>query len=131
MSVAGLNTAYITKSNWITRLFSGKGDRQVKAVNDVSFQIKPGSILGVVGESGCGKTSLAKTVAGLVSPSGGKMEFLGVDVTRSLRSATGTCCAEIQMVFQNPDSTLNPTQTVREIVARPLEDLKSGTAPGD
>ncbi len=124
LNVAGLGTSYVTKSSWIKRLLTGKGDRHVRAVNDISFQIRPGSILGVVGESGCGKTSLAKTVAGLIAPSGGTMEFLGVDVSRVVEKRDRNVLREIQMVFQNPDSTLNPTQTVREIVSRPLRISK-------
>jgi peptide/nickel transport system ATP-binding protein len=124
LSVEGLGTSYVTKSSWLRRLMTGKGDRQVKAVNDISFQIRTGSILGVVGESGCGKTSLAKTVAGLVAPSGGKMEFLGMDVTKVVEKRDRNVLREIQMVFQNPDSTLNPTQTIREIVSRPLRISK-------
>jgi peptide/nickel transport system ATP-binding protein len=77
-----------------------------------------------VGESGCGKTSLAKTVAGLVESSGGKMEFLGVDVTKVVEKRETAVMRELQMVFQNPDSTLNPTQTVREIIGRPLQVSK-------
>ena len=71
-------------------------------MDDVSFDIKPGSIIGVVGESGCGKTSLAKTVAGLVEPSGGKMEFLGVDVTEVVEKRNRRCCANCKWSSRTP-----------------------------
>ncbi len=120
LQVSGLRTAYIQKSNWLARMLAKRGDREVQAVDDISFRIRPGSILGVVGESGCGKTSLAKTVAGLVSPNAGSIEFLGVDVTKVVEKRERNVLQQLQMVFQNPDSTLNPTQSVREIVSRPL-----------
>ena len=124
LKVDHLKTTYVQKSSWFKKLFTRESDRQVKAVDDLSFDIKPGSIIGVVGESGCGKTSLAKTVAGLVEPSGGKMEFLGVDVTKVVEKRDTAVMRELQMVFQNPDSTLNPTQTVRQIIGRPLQISK-------
>jgi peptide/nickel transport system ATP-binding protein len=124
LKVDHLKTAYVQKSSWLKKLITRQGDRQVKAVDDLTFDIKPGSIIGVVGESGCGKTSLAKTVAGLVESSGGKMEFLGVDVTKVVEKRETAVMRELQMVFQNPDSTLNPTQTVREIIGRPLQVSK-------
>ncbi len=124
LKVNDLKTAYVQKSSWLKKFFTRQGDREVKAVDSLSFDVKPGSIIGVVGESGCGKTSLAKTVAGLVEPSGGTMEFLGVDVTKVVEKRDTAVMRELQMVFQNPDSTLNPTQTVRQIIARPLQISK-------
>jgi peptide/nickel transport system ATP-binding protein len=120
LRVSRLKTAYVQRASWLSRLFRRGRDRRVQAVDDVSFGLRPGSILGIVGESGCGKTSLAKTVAGLVAPSGGQIEFLGMDVTKAVEKRDPAVLRELQMVFQNPDSTLNPTQTVRQIIARPL-----------
>jgi peptide/nickel transport system ATP-binding protein len=127
LQVDGLTTTYVQKSSWFNKLLTRQGDGQVKAVDGLSFDIKRGSIIGVVGESGCGKTSLAKTIAGLVEPRDGKLEFLGVDVTRVVEKRDTAVMRELQMVFQNPDSTLNPTQTVRQIIARPL--VVSGVVP--
>jgi peptide/nickel transport system ATP-binding protein len=121
LKVARLKATYVQKTGWLKKLLTRQGDRQVKAVDDLTFDIRPGSILGVVGESGCGKTSLAKTVAGLVAPGGGQMEFLGVDVTDVVEKRDTAVLRELQMVFQNPDSTLNPTQTIRQIISRPLQ----------
>jgi len=121
LKVDHLKATYVQKTGWLKKLFSRQGDRQVKAVDDLSFEIRPGSIIGVVGESGCGKTSLAKTVAGLVEPGGGQMEFLGVDVTEVVEQRDTAVLRQLQMVFQNPDSTLNPMQTIRQIISRPLQ----------
>jgi peptide/nickel transport system ATP-binding protein len=125
LQVDHLKTAYVQKSSWFDKIFSHRGDQHVKAVDDVSFDIKPGSIIGVVGESGCGKTTLARTVAGLVAPTEGTLRFLGVDVTKIVEKRDPDVLREMQMVFQNPDSTLNPTQTVREIIGRPLRLSKT------
>ncbi len=127
LKLNGVKTHYVTKMPWWKKLITHREERRVRAVDNISFNVRPGSIIGVVGESGSGKTSLAKTVAGLVAPTDGKMEFLGVDVTKVVEKRNKVVLRELQMVFQNPDSTLNPTQTVRQIIARPLEISK--TAP--
>ena len=125
LKLSHVQTAYVEKSSWLKRLATGKRERRVTAVDDISFDVGPGSIIGVVGESGCGKTSLAKTVAGLVAPASGKLEFLGVDVSRVVEKRDRDVLRELQMVFQNPDSTLNPTMTVRQIISRPLRISKT------
>ncbi|HIR14818.1 MAG TPA: dipeptide ABC transporter ATP-binding protein [Candidatus Choladousia intestinavium] len=90
----------------------------LKAVDGVSFQIKPGETLGLVGESGCGKTTVGRTLLRLYEPTGGKIYFNGEEVTRqnmlSLRK-------EMQMVFQDPYSSLNPRMTVEDIIGEPLD----------
>ncbi len=99
----------------------------VKAVDDVNLMAWKKSTLGIVGESGCGKTTLAKCVAGLVSPNGGKMDFIGIDVARVVEQRPVELLKELQMIFQNPDSTLNPSRSVGEAIARPLQLF--GTVP--
>ncbi len=125
LRLSHVQTAYVQHAGWLGRILARKSDRRVKAVDDVSLDVRPGSIIGVVGESGCGKTSLAKTVAGLVAPADGKLEFLGVDISKVVEKRRPDVLRELQMVFQNPDSTLNPTQTVRQIIARPLQVCKT------
>jgi len=121
LSLSHLKTFYTDKPSWIGRLVAGKKEQCVKAVDDVSVDLESQTILGVVGESGCGKTSLAKTIVGLIAPTEGRIEFLGVDVSKIVEKRPGGIRKELQMVFQNPDSTLNPTQSVRQIIARPLQ----------
>ena len=91
--------------------------RHVHAVDDISFEVRPGEILALVGESGCGKTTTAKLLMGLEQPSGGTIHFRGQDVaTFDLKQMR----RQIQMVFQDPYESLNPRMTVFEIVAEPL-----------
>ena len=94
--------------------------RQVKAVNGVSFDVPKGSTLGIVGESGCGKSTLIRTIIGLEASSGGQAQFLGLDITNELADRSSQIIEELQMVFQNPDSTMNPSYTVGQQIGRPL-----------
>jgi peptide/nickel transport system ATP-binding protein len=121
LELSALQTFYTDTPSWLGRLVFRKKERSVKAVDDVSMELQQQAILGIVGESGCGKTSLAKTVAGLIPPTGGKIEFLGVDVSKVVEKRPKEVLRQLRMVFQNPDSTLNPTQSVRQILARPLK----------
>jgi peptide/nickel transport system ATP-binding protein len=93
----------------------------VKAVDGVSFQLPRGKTLGVVGESGCGKSTLIKTVIGLEDMTGGEAQFMGFDITKKVGKRDTDTIRELQMVFQNPDSTMNPSYSVGEQIARPLK----------
>jgi peptide/nickel transport system ATP-binding protein len=97
----------------------------VKAVDDVSLMAWKNSTVGIVGESGCGKSTLAKCIVGLVSPNSGKMDFIGNDVTRVVEQRPVELLEDLQMIFQNPDSTLNPKRSVGEAIARPLQLFKT------
>ncbi|MBF0235065.1 MAG: ATP-binding cassette domain-containing protein, partial [Desulfamplus sp.] len=99
--------------------------RYIKAVDDVSLVIPRGSVLGIVGESGCGKSSLVKGLVGLEKVSGGKAELMGFDITIPVADRSLTLIRELQMVFQNPDSTLNPSFTVGQQIARPIRRFKT------
>ena len=100
----------------------------LKAVDGVSFNIKPGETLGLVGESGCGKTTVGRTLHHLYKPTGGEFYFDGELVTdkniHSLRK-------EMQMVFQDPYSSLNPRMTVEDIIGEPLDIHKLYTSKGE
>ncbi|WP_255171176.1 ABC transporter ATP-binding protein [Natrononativus amylolyticus] len=93
---------------------------EVKAVDGVSFDVRRGETYAIVGESGCGKTSLGKTVARLLEPTSGTIEFRGQDIAafddRQLKSIR----REIQVVYQDPTSSLNPRKRIKDIVAEPL-----------
>jgi peptide/nickel transport system ATP-binding protein len=106
--------------------FFGLGEkRYVKAVDDVSLRVSKGRTLGLVGESGCGKSSLVKGLIGLEPLTDGKMQFLDIEVREEVTSRTANLIKEMQMVFQNPDSTLNPSYSVGKQIARPIRRFKT------
>ncbi|WP_028030548.1 ABC transporter ATP-binding protein [Gemmobacter nectariphilus] len=101
----------------------------VHAVNGVSFSVARGEVLALVGESGCGKSTVAKTIARIHPPTGGQVQVDGTDITRLTPRALLPVRAKMQMIFQDPFASLNPRQKVRDIVAEPLlQQLGSGRA---
>ncbi len=93
----------------------------VKAVDDVSFTLHEGETVGLVGESGCGKTTLARTLMRLLRPTAGQIRFDGHDITTAGRKALQPLRRDMQMVFQDPFASLNPRKTVRQLIAAPLQ----------
>ena len=101
---------------------------QVYAVDGISFSIRPGETLGLVGESGCGKSTVARTVLRLIEPTAGSILLDGQDVTRLGQSAMRPYRRQMQMIFQDPFSSLNPRMSAGDIVGEPL--MVHGIAAG-
>jgi oligopeptide/dipeptide ABC transporter ATP-binding protein len=93
---------------------------QVHAVDDVSFTLHQGETLGIVGESGCGKTTLIRTLVRLIDSTGGAIRFEGGDITKANRKQLEPIRRKMQMVFQDPQASLNPRKRVAQILATPL-----------
>jgi peptide/nickel transport system ATP-binding protein len=100
--------------------FRAEGGK-VKAVSGISLDLAPGETLGLVGESGCGKSTTGRLITRLLEPTGGKITYRGQDITHASRKELAPVRSEIQMIFQDPYSSLNPRQTVGSIIGGPME----------
>jgi peptide/nickel transport system ATP-binding protein len=108
---------------WLNRVVERKPRQYVHAVDGISFAIERGKTLALVGESGCGKSTVARLLVGLYTPTRGSVSYDGVDATAALRSSEGrTLRRRMQMIFQDPYASLNPRWRVRDIVAEPLRE---------
>ena len=118
----------ILKVDGLQKYFKVGNRQTLKAVDNVSFEIKQGEILGLVGESGCGKSTIGKTIVRLHKPTGGKILYKGQDINLMKGDVSTNYCTAVQMIFQNPYSTLNPRMTIGDIVGEGIryyrKDLK-------
>jgi oligopeptide transport system ATP-binding protein len=105
---------------WLRSLKDGQAP-VVRAVDGVSFTVEAGATLGLVGESGCGKSTVARSIVRLIQPTGGSIRFDGIELTTLSNDAFDRLRPDIQMVFQDPTASLNPRLTVRRMVGEPLK----------
>jgi len=115
LAVTSLTRVFDVSAPWLNRLIERKPRQFLRAVDDISFQVPAGGCLSLVGESGCGKSTVARLVTGLHAPSRGEIVF-AADIDGAPLSA--------QMIFQDPYASLNPRWRVRDIIAEPLRELK-------
>ena len=128
VSIRGLKTYYAIRGSFASRIL-GREAGHVRAVDDVTIELRRGEVLGLVGESGSGKTTTARVVVKLTKQTGGTMLLDGEDVSelwgvKELRAYR----RRVQMIFQDPYETLNPKQTIHDFVAEPL--VVNGLASG-
>jgi peptide/nickel transport system ATP-binding protein len=123
LSARGLTKVFVTRGDGA--VFAGKS--RFTAVDDVSFDVPRGKTLGIVGESGSGKSTTARMIAKLIEPTSGRLEFDGVEVGRASGGALAAFRSNVQVVFQDPFSSLNPRHTVEKIISAPL--LYQGIRP--
>ncbi len=108
---------------WLTRVLERQPKRMLQAVDGVSFEIERGSTLALVGESGCGKSTVARLMVGLYTPTRGSFSFEGLDAHATYESLQGhKLRTRIQMIFQDPYASLNPRWTVQDILGEPLTE---------
>lgn len=112
--------------NLRTGFIFNKAAGSVKAVDDISFFIKKGETFGLVGESGCGKSTAARLVLRLLQPSAGEIYYKGINILKLKRSQMFKYRREIQIIFQDPYASLSPRMTIGDIVSEPLEIHRVG-----
>ncbi|QXP73100.1 ABC transporter ATP-binding protein [Tenacibaculum sp. AHE15PA] len=115
LEIKNLHKNFISNASWFSK------PTVVKAVNNVSFKIYEGETLGLVGESGCGKTTLSRTILQLENASSGEIIYNGQDITKLSKSAFKKLRKEIQIIFQDPFSSLNPRITVGNAILEPMK----------
>ena len=116
-----LEVRHLRKCFPIQKSLFGKTQKELVAVDDISFKLMPGETLGIVGESGCGKTTMGRTLLKLTQPSGGQIFFKGKDISSLSKSQMRPIRTQMQIIFQDPYSSLPPRSTVGDILSEPVK----------
>jgi peptide/nickel transport system ATP-binding protein len=123
VQVRDLSKTFDVSAPWLNRVLERRSKQFVHAVDGVSFSIERGKTLALVGESGCGKSTVARLLVGLYEPTRGTVSFDGVDAAKTLASSAALALRRrMQMIFQDPYASLNPRWKVQDIVAEPLRE---------
>jgi len=118
--VESLKRGFDVSASWLNRVLEGQERQYLKAVDGIDFEIPQGETFGLVGESGCGKSTVARLVVGLYQPSEGSIWFEGRNIGGLSRKEMAPIRRRIQMIFQDPYASLNPRWRVRDIIAEPI-----------
>ena len=116
LKVSGLKKYFLSSGG-----FTGRNKQVIKAVDGVDFEIYPGETVGLVGESGCGKTTVGRTIFKLYDPTEGSIFFEGQDIAHASKDEIFSIRSKMQMIFQDPYASLNPRHTVGEIIGAPFQ----------
>ena len=128
--VSGLTRYFDVSKPWLNRVLEGRSKQFLRAVHDVSFSINRGETFALVGESGCGKSTVARMVAGLITPSAGSVVFDDIDMAKMAGTAEMKVLRRrFQMIFQDPYASLNPRWRVDTIIAEPIRAFGLITDP--
>jgi len=130
LSVEHIKRYFDVSDPWLTRVIERQPRRILKAVDDVTFTIRRGETFSLVGESGCGKSTVARLIVGLYRPTDGRIMFDGQNLSTLGRRDMAPFRRRMQMIFQDPYASLNPRWRVRDIIAEPLHafGLPDGTS---
>jgi oligopeptide/dipeptide ABC transporter ATP-binding protein len=123
-------TVHLLEVQGLSKTFALKGGRSIRAVDDVSFVQTRGETIGIVGESGCGKSTLGRLILRLIEPTAGDVRFLGKDITLLPAEAMRAMRRHMQMIFQDPYTSLDPRMRVGSLIEEPLVIHGIGT-PGE
>ena len=121
LKIADVKKHFVAKSGWLEKA------EQIKAVEDVSLNVRRGETLAIVGESGCGKSTLARMITRLIEPTSGNIFYENLDIAHASKLQKKQLCKDIQIVFQDPFSSLNPTMSVGALIGEPLKVHKIGS----
>jgi len=124
LEVQELSKYFVLASPWLSRIFKRQAAPILKAVDGISFEIQPGQTFALVGESGCGKSTVARVIVGLYAPTGGKIVFQGKSLGNPSAPSSQVRHTRMQMIFQDPYASLDPRWRVRDIIGEPIKAFR-------
>ncbi|MCP4293980.1 MAG: ABC transporter ATP-binding protein [Proteobacteria bacterium] len=127
LEIIDLKKHYELNSSLLERVLSSKKSSYIKSVDGISFSLKSGEILGIAGESGCGKSTTCMLATDLITPTAGEIRYKGKNIFDFDKEEKREYQRSVQMIFQDPYESLNPRFTTFDLVAEPLRALKVGT----